>query len=181
MTAESYRNMGAPPIPVDHGSLAKFSDESEFKVYCPVCKDGLLLVARDQNTLRLVREDRCITCGQHFMYLDDVIGGEALPHGRIRGALIRVSADGTEQVLVVQEMMPARPATVSGWTWEADTPSDGYRPEPGERLETRATTIRGAFVIQVWNHPDQCYRFNISIKDGRPCEEVPKWLHAATS
>ncbi len=71
--------MHAEPIRVAHASLERWSEESDFKVHCPSCNTGLLLVYRDQKTLRVLREDRCISCAQRFVYTDTEIGGEALP------------------------------------------------------------------------------------------------------
>ncbi len=72
-------NLNADPIRVAHASLERWSEESDFKAHCPTCKDGLLLVHRDKATLRIQREDRCISCAQRFIYTDNEIGGEALP------------------------------------------------------------------------------------------------------
>jgi hypothetical protein len=37
------------------------------------------MVGRDQKTLQLQREDRCVWCAQLFIYTDESIGDEALP------------------------------------------------------------------------------------------------------
>lgn len=76
---EYGRNQHAEPIQVAHSSLIKLSDESDFKVQCPSCAFGVLLVYRNQETLALRRDDRCICCAQRFEYTDAEIGGEALP------------------------------------------------------------------------------------------------------
>lgn len=73
------RNANEEPIRVEHASLEKFSEESDFKAHCPSCETGLLLVQRDQETMRIRREDRCISCAQRFVYADTEIGGERLP------------------------------------------------------------------------------------------------------
>lgn len=75
------QNLHSEPLRVAHASLIKLSVESDFKVQCPACEQGVLLVYRDQETMRLVREDRCISCAQRFVYTDESIGSEALPQG----------------------------------------------------------------------------------------------------
>lgn len=72
-------NIHAEPIRVAHASLAPWSADSSFRVHCPTCKTGLLLVARHPRTLRIVREDLCISCAQRVVYTDETIGGETLP------------------------------------------------------------------------------------------------------
>lgn len=37
---------------------------------CPVCNDGLLLMKRDFTSFNLLSDDRCISCGQSFIYTD---------------------------------------------------------------------------------------------------------------
>ena len=74
-----YPAIDAEPIRVEHSSLERWSEGSTFRAHCPRCKTGLLLVARHQRTLRIQREDRCISCAQRFIYTDNAIGGEALP------------------------------------------------------------------------------------------------------
>ncbi len=63
-------NLGNEPLHINHASLARVGNSS-FRSDCPICKEGLLLVKRDQTTLRLLAEDRCILCGQAFIY-DDI-------------------------------------------------------------------------------------------------------------
>lgn len=55
---------------IKHAELERASDSSLFRSKCPVCKEGLLLVQRDQVTLKLVEYDNCILCGQLFRYED---------------------------------------------------------------------------------------------------------------
>ena len=69
-------NIGKRPLRIFHQNLKRISDESAFKVYCPACPDGILLVFRDQDSLRVLSHDRCLSCGQHVVYLDKVIGDE---------------------------------------------------------------------------------------------------------
>lgn len=76
-------NCDAPPLSVLHADLVVWSEESDYKSCCPSCKDGLLLVHRDPKTLRLLRRDRCISCGQVVDYLDQQIAGEPL-EGELR-------------------------------------------------------------------------------------------------
>ena len=72
-------NIYNEPICVWHSQLARSSDESLFKSHCPCCPVGILPVTRDNRTLHLARLDRCISCGQHFIYQDDEIAREPLP------------------------------------------------------------------------------------------------------
>ena len=69
-------NRDEPLCRVRHADLRRLSDESVFKVYCPACTEGVLLVKRDPETLDLISEDRCLFCGQWFVYEDETIGGE---------------------------------------------------------------------------------------------------------
>ncbi len=62
-------NRSAPIINVKHSSLER-SDNSAYRSVCPVCQEGTLLVARDINTGALLPEDRCVLCGQGFIYID---------------------------------------------------------------------------------------------------------------
>lgn len=63
-------NLNKPVIHIKHQDLQRDSD-SPFRSTCPICKKGVLLVRRDQCTLKLIGEDRCILCGQAFIY-DDI-------------------------------------------------------------------------------------------------------------
>jgi hypothetical protein len=69
-------NLGASPIVVEHASLKKTSEDSDYRVVCPKCDQGTLLVRRNQITLRIQRGDMCTLCGQRFVYTDAAIGGE---------------------------------------------------------------------------------------------------------
>lgn len=71
-------NTHAPPITVSHASLPPASEESPHRKQCPVCKTGLLLVYRDDKSFMLRNLDRCIHCGQQFIYTDRYIAGEAV-------------------------------------------------------------------------------------------------------
>lgn len=73
------RNLSRPPIHIAHASLPKWDAESSaYKVLCPVCK-GILLVHRDAETFRIVREDICVNCWQRYHYIDVAIAGDPLP------------------------------------------------------------------------------------------------------
>jgi len=54
-----------------HHSDLKRSGESAFRSVCPSCETGILLVRRNQKSLKLSRLDNCINCGQEFFYIDD--------------------------------------------------------------------------------------------------------------
>jgi len=75
------RNIDTTPIRLAHASLQKWSPDSDYKAQCPACPSGLLLVRRDQRTMKLTRDDHCVSCGQRVVYTDEMIGGEPLkPH-----------------------------------------------------------------------------------------------------
>jgi hypothetical protein len=63
-------NINKDPIVVVHADLERSTDGSIFRSVCPICKEGLLMVSRDQSTLKLVAEDNCILCGQMVVYSD---------------------------------------------------------------------------------------------------------------
>ncbi len=71
-------NLRAPLIRVWHAKLERFSDESEFRTWCPTCKKGLLLVSRDGFGGALRNLDHCTLCGQGFLYEEKMLGGEAV-------------------------------------------------------------------------------------------------------
>jgi predicted RNA-binding Zn-ribbon protein involved in translation (DUF1610 family) len=80
----AYRpaNMDKPPLRVHHLYLQPFEalmlePERGFKVLCPLC-GGLLMVYRNQETMVLARRDRCVRCGQLYIYLDETIEDEPL-------------------------------------------------------------------------------------------------------
>jgi hypothetical protein len=68
-------NINNPVIRVAHAELERWGD-GPYKSKCPSCKDGLLLIHRDEKTFSLQRQDRCISCGQQFYYTDSEINGE---------------------------------------------------------------------------------------------------------
>ena len=55
---------------VKHAELERADNNSMFRSICPVCKIGTLLVQRDQTTLKLLPQDRCLLCGQMVVYTD---------------------------------------------------------------------------------------------------------------
>jgi predicted RNA-binding Zn-ribbon protein involved in translation (DUF1610 family) len=67
----SMAHINDPPKHVKHAELVSLSYDSIYKKVCPACDDGMLLVTRNQKTLELSAEDRCILCGQQFIY-DDI-------------------------------------------------------------------------------------------------------------
>lgn len=60
-------NLGNDPIKVKHSELQR-EGESPYRSVCPTCKDGILLMQRNQETFKLLPGDRCILCGQRFIY-----------------------------------------------------------------------------------------------------------------
>jgi hypothetical protein len=64
-------NSNNAPIKVKHADLTRASADSPFKSKCPACPTGLLLVYRDPKTWELEAVDRCVSCGQLFIY-DDI-------------------------------------------------------------------------------------------------------------
>lgn len=71
------KNLSRPTVSVLHSELTR-SGDSAYKSDCPVCKEGILSVSREEGTMRLVRTDFCRLCGQTFRYLDRSIAGEPL-------------------------------------------------------------------------------------------------------
>ena len=63
-------NLDKDIIGIKHSELTRSDSETAYKSNCPACDDGILLVARDQETLVLEEYDRCVLCGQAFRYLD---------------------------------------------------------------------------------------------------------------
>lgn len=60
-------NLHNEPIRVKHSKLKRESD-SPYRSECPACEGGILLMQRDQKTMKLLKEDRCILCGQLVIY-----------------------------------------------------------------------------------------------------------------
>ena len=63
-------NLHQPSVIVEHKNLERYSDNSIFKSICPKCKVGVLLVSRDTVTFELLDHDRCLLCGQLYIYSD---------------------------------------------------------------------------------------------------------------
>ena len=70
---ETACNVEQPIRRIYHAKLEQIGDESPFRVWCPVCDQGILLVYRFGQALS--RFDRCTLCGQSFWYLDTRVGG----------------------------------------------------------------------------------------------------------
>jgi hypothetical protein len=62
-------NIDKPPLKIKHWKLPRVGD-SQYRRQCPVCKEGLLLVRRDEKTLELQAEDMCTLCAQQVVYED---------------------------------------------------------------------------------------------------------------
>jgi hypothetical protein len=76
-TASVPKNANAAPIRVVHANLKRWDPDSAYRSHCPVCEQGVLLVYRDPDTLKLVRTDHCISCLQTVIYTDSGINGES--------------------------------------------------------------------------------------------------------
>jgi C4-type Zn-finger protein len=62
---------GENVIDLRHANQEKVSDNSDWKVECPFCTEGLFLVQRNQNSpYQLLQFDKCLGCGQHVRWLD---------------------------------------------------------------------------------------------------------------
>jgi hypothetical protein len=60
-----------PTIHVKFYSLERYSEEANFKSFCPTCNNGILLMGRDFVTGELLPSDCCVQCGQVVIY-DDI-------------------------------------------------------------------------------------------------------------
>lgn len=63
-------NIEKLPIFVKHQDLERLSESSPFRSKCPTCKNGLLMMERDFETYKLKNTDRCLLCGQRYVYYD---------------------------------------------------------------------------------------------------------------
>ena len=63
-------NVTKPIISIKHSELERVSPNSPYRSFCPACKDGVLPVSRDRETLELIDRDRCLLCGQEVVYSD---------------------------------------------------------------------------------------------------------------
>lgn len=70
-------NLNSPVLNVKHSELKRF-DSGGYKSKCPVCSNGILLIVRDKQTFKMIRQDRCVSCGQKVFYTDARIQGEEL-------------------------------------------------------------------------------------------------------
>ena len=61
-------NLTAAAREVYHSALDRVASKP-WQSYCPECDMGTLLVLRGAD-LEICREDRCIYCGQAYVYLD---------------------------------------------------------------------------------------------------------------
>ncbi len=74
-------NVDVKPLRVCHAELERFRDtESPFRKLCPVCREGALMVYRDEASMMLSSVDRCVHCAQTFVYSDAYINGELVRH-----------------------------------------------------------------------------------------------------
>ena len=74
-------NMKADPVKACHAQLEPFrGTESPYRKLCPTCREGALLVRRDQGSMMLTNVDRCTHCGQVVVYSDRFINGEPVSH-----------------------------------------------------------------------------------------------------
>ncbi len=55
---------------VNFFDLQRYEDGSH-KSWCPVCRDGVLIMWRDPENGFLKKEDQCLDCGQRLIY-DDI-------------------------------------------------------------------------------------------------------------
>lgn len=62
-------NLDKLPVLVKHQELKRIGD-SVFKSQCPKCEHGMLMMEREFDTYKLKNMDRCLLCGQRFVYYD---------------------------------------------------------------------------------------------------------------
>lgn len=70
------KNLKQKPLHVYHASLAVL-EAGTLRRMCPVCPDGMLVLERDPATLKVKREDRCLACGQAFVFDDEPLAAPA--------------------------------------------------------------------------------------------------------
>jgi hypothetical protein len=76
-------NHSAPVLVVPYAELAEaLPGKGKMARWCPVCREGLLMVTRNPTTLRIEEHDSCLLCGQHFRYSDvaDMRAGDWAEH-----------------------------------------------------------------------------------------------------
>lgn len=69
MLFDERRYQHEPVIALRHSAL-RSADDGLFKKHCVKCRDGLLLMRRDQTDCHLLAEDACLLCGQQYRYTD---------------------------------------------------------------------------------------------------------------
>lgn len=62
-------NIHEEPLRIQFSLLKRWDNDSIHKSICPIC-GGLLLMERNNETFLLLNTDRCVTCGQRFIYID---------------------------------------------------------------------------------------------------------------
>lgn len=56
---------------VKHKDLVNLEDwHSPFKLDCPVCKFGVIVLGRDPKTSNVLANSYCFNCGQRFFFTD---------------------------------------------------------------------------------------------------------------
>ncbi len=68
-------NINKETILMKYSNLKRWDNDSNYKSICPIC-GGLLPMQRDPQTFLLLNKDRCIMCGQSFIYSD-------IPNGKL--------------------------------------------------------------------------------------------------
>lgn len=62
------RNFRKPVLKLRHFALKQTGDG--WSTECPVCETGVLLIRRNQRSMKLQKADNCVSCGQPVSYLD---------------------------------------------------------------------------------------------------------------
>jgi len=63
------RNVAEPPVEVEYYGLER-THPGRWASKCPICKGGVLLVHRNNETLEILAQDNCMLCGRRFVYTD---------------------------------------------------------------------------------------------------------------
>ena len=59
------------PVELFHSRIVRHDPEnSKYKSCCPFCETGVLLMQRNQESLKLLAEDSCNVCGRRVKYMD---------------------------------------------------------------------------------------------------------------
>ena len=64
------KNLNTNVMHVNHADLRSVGGSS-YRVCCPKCEIGILLIRRDPKSFKLLALDVCVSCGQH-VYFDDI-------------------------------------------------------------------------------------------------------------